>query len=136
MPGPKKGARQMTLAGMRRLAYKKIGRAGFKAMNEVKVVICQDCDDPHPKVTTLLLTGDAFRERAFGGTEFLPGFLFSNKKQSNGELLFLTGVCKLDDESYWSPCSIQVCDGNSLSWNCLSGTNVYDAKYLARVNKK
>lgn len=136
MSGLKKGARQMTLSGMRKLAFRKIGRAGEKAMNEVDIVICQDCDDPPPKITTLILTGDAFRERSFGGTEFLFGFLFTKDKQAKGELLYLTGVCKLDGDSHWSPCSLQVCDGNVLSWNCVSGTRVYDAKNLAARQRK
>lgn len=122
----------MTLSGLRKVAYRKVGRAGVKAMNEARVVVCQDCDDPRPKVTTLLLTGDAYRERTFLGQEFLPGFLFSSAKQSEGELLYLPGVCKLDGDPNWSPCSIQVCDGQALSWNCTSGTKVYDAKYLLR----
>lgn len=99
-------------------------------MNEVRLVICQDCDAP-PKVSTLLLTGDAVLESPqFDHDVFLPGFLFSKKTQTKGQLLFLTGVCKIDGSADWSPCTVQVCDGNVLAWNCMSGTRIYDAKHL------
>ena len=40
-------------------------------------------------------------------------------------MVFLNGVSKSEDNDYWEPNGVQVCDGNIISFDCMDGLMVY-----------
>ena len=61
--------------------------------------------------------------------KYISDFLLSGKTQKKEKLVYLNGVskeiCKEKYCQYWTPLTLQVCDGNILAWNCIGGTFVY-----------
>ena len=41
-------------------------------------------------------------------------------------MIFLNGVSKSENNNYWEPETVQVCDGNILAWDCLDGIFLYE----------
>lgn len=120
----------MTLSRLRKAAAK---RTRDRQISEVDVAYSQD--KSHAFRGTLLLSGDAVIKGVFGDN-YIHGFLFSNRKQSAGQVLHLTGLLRRESIATWTPCWIQVCDGNVLTLGgCADNVTLYEAAPLHKTKK-
>ena len=58
--------------------------------------------------------------------KYVSDFLLSGKTQQKGQMVYLNGVSKGQNNKYWSPGTVQVCDGNTIAWRCMGGTMIYN----------
>ena len=116
-PRKVKSKKRITLHQLRKLAIKK--KNNIIQLTELEFIIAQERNE-----------GTRYKF-IFDGTALVNGkyvsdFLLSKKSQEKGEIIFLNGVSKSEENDYWEPETVQVCDGNILAWDCLDGIFLYE----------
>ena len=113
----KKSSKPITLEQLRKKAIKK-NRAQLIELHELEYIVAQEKD--MGEKYTFIFDGSAMVDG-----KYISDFLLSGKKQQKGQMVYLNGVSKGQNDNYWSPGTVQVCDGNTIAWRCIGGTMIY-----------
>lgn len=116
-----KSSKPLTLNQLRKKVIKR-NNAQITELHEIDLIVAQEKD--YGSKYKFIFDGSAMVNG-----KYISDFLLSGKTQNKGELVYLNGVskeiCKEKYCQYWTPLTLQVCDGNILAWNCIGGTFVY-----------
>ena len=107
----------MNLNQLRRLSIKK-DKTNIIQLTELELIIAQEKNEG----TRYKFIFDG---SALVNGKYVSDFLLSKQSQKKGEMVFLNGVSKSELDDYWTPGTLQVCDGNILAWDCLDGVFIY-----------
>jgi len=108
----------ITLKQLRKKAIKK-NRAQLIELHELEYIVAQEKD--MGEKYTFIFDGSAMVDG-----KYVSDFLLSGKTQQKGQMVYLNGVSKGQNDKYWSSGTVQVCDGNTIAWRCMGGTMIYN----------
>tara|TARA_Y100000287_G_C14067353_1_gene279010 strand:- start:260 stop:628 length:369 start_codon:yes stop_codon:yes gene_type:complete len=111
-----KSKKPLNLNQLKRLCLKK--DKNIIKLKELEIIVAQEKDEGTKY--KLILDGSALVNG-----QYISDYLLTGKKQNKGEMVFLNGVSKSEDNDYWEPNGVQVCDGNIISFDCMDGLMVY-----------
>ena len=112
-----KSRKPMTLSQLRRLAIKK-NKSNSIQLTELDLIVAQEKNEGEKY--KFIFDGSAMVDGSY-----VSDFLSAKRSQAKGEMVFLNGVSKRELDDYWSPETVQVCDGNILATDCMDGLFVY-----------
>ena len=112
-----KSNKPITLSQLKKKAIKK-DRNGVIECIELEYIVAQDKN--FGTKWKFIFDGSAIVDG-----KYVSNFLLDDYIQKKGQLVFLNGISKQINDKNWSPNGVQVCDGNTIAWNCIGGTMIY-----------